>query len=129
MANDKRRKDRKSVSYYLPIFEKGSTKPYGILTDVSQKGFCVDARTAVPEGTVIHFRINLETDVAPKPNVEFVGRARWCRPDSYDPSTYNAGFEIIDISLIDSQVYERVINLYGTKRNMVGSNDLDYLWK
>ncbi len=129
MEKDKRRKDRRVISYYLPILEAGSQKPIGIMMDISPRGLRIDCRTLIPEGQVNHMRINLAPEMTPKTSLEFFGRAKWCRPDNYDPSLYNAGFEVFDISPVDALLYNRISIQYGLSPDNGETSSADYLWK
>ncbi len=61
------------------------------------------------------FRLNVTAEVAPKPFLVFVARSKWCRIDPLDPFCYNVGFQLISIHPADIEIFNRMIEKYGSK--------------
>ena len=129
MISEQRRRTRRNLSYYMPVLDAKTKKPRGIMTNISMGGFRLDSREPIPPGQFGRFRLNLTNDIAPNASLEFAGRSKWCRPDTYEPSTFNVGFEIVNISPDDVFIYRRVFEKCGTYTSGVEINKGDYLWK
>ena len=115
MVKEQRKLNRRSFSYYMPVKDAESARQVGIMTDISLRGFKLDCRQPVPSGQVRRFRLDLTAEVAPRAFLEFAGRSKWCHPDYIEPSTYNVGFEIVDITPDDARSYQRVFEIYGSQ--------------
>ena len=129
MFKENRRMDRRTFSYYMPVTDAASAVQVGIMTDISLGGFKLDSRQPIPNGQVNRLRLDLTYDIAPQASVVFAGRSKWCRPDTIEPSTYNVGFEIFNLSPDDAAILKRVYEKYGMPVNGIGNNVGNYLWK
>jgi len=130
MPADKRKADRRSVSYYLPVTEPGTGRLLGVVIDISLKGFKLDGQEKTPLGQVKRFYINLPDDIAPQSARTFTARSKWCRPDKIDPSSFVVGYEFINISPENALFFQRVFEMYGAQKSASRSKDSDdYLWK
>ena len=63
--------------------------------------------------------MDLTSEVANKPSMEFVARSKWCEVDPLDPFLYNVGFQLINISPGDIEIFNRMMEKYG--KNQVTS--------
>jgi hypothetical protein len=61
--------------------------------------------------------------------MNFSGRSRWCRRDYVDPSSYNVGYEFVNVSQINAQVFQRLFEKYGSQNNTGIRNNDDYMWR
>ena len=113
---DERRKlDRKDFSYYMQLVDHDTHELVGHLTDISSGGFKLDSANPIPINKDFQFRIDLTSEVASKPSMVFVARSKWCKVDPLDPFCYNVGFQLINISPEDIEIFSRMIERYGTK--------------
>jgi hypothetical protein len=48
--------------------------------------------------------------------MEFAASSEWCHPD-LDPSMYNIGFEIKNLSQEDSKIIQKIIDMFGFRDN------------
>lgn len=124
---EQRKKERKNLSYYLPVSDVDSTKQIGILVDISPEGFKLDSPEPIPDGQVCHFRLYLTNAISTQDSLVFSGRSKWCRPDYINPSTYNVGFELVDMSPEDAQLFQNLFEKYGSKPQVFNSHK--YPWK
>ncbi len=130
MAAEKRKMERRKVSYYLPVTEPGTTKPLGVVIDISLTGFELETNEQTPVGQVKHFYINLPEEVAPKAARTFGGRCRWCRQDDFDPSSFTVGYEFVTVSQANAAFFKRLFEEYGVQADKAKSyNRDDYFWK
>jgi len=40
-------------------------------------------------------------------------RTKWCKTDDIMPNLYRVGFEIVNISPHDQEIYQRLLEMYG----------------
>jgi hypothetical protein len=129
MQNEQRKVTRKDLSYYMPVVEAGTERLLGVMTNISPGGFKLESRELMEVGRIDHFRIDLIKEITPKAAMDFVGRSQWCRPDPYDPSSFNAGFQIVDISMDNAVIYQRIYEKCLINIADEGNNKGDYLWQ
>jgi hypothetical protein len=118
------RQERKDFSYYMQLINYDSQELVGHLADISTGGFKMDSQKPIPPNKDYRFRLDLTSEVADKPSMVFVARSRWCQVDPLDPFCYNVGFQLIDIAPGDLEIFNRIIERYGTKKEELRSIDL-----
>jgi hypothetical protein len=112
-AIERRKQNRRNVSFYLPVMDNNTKQVIGHLVDISPIGLMMDSKVPIPTNLKYNLRLDLLEDIAGKAILEFVATSIWCRPDSIQPYMYNAGFHIIDISPADLEVVKRIAEKYG----------------
>jgi hypothetical protein len=115
MNKDRRNAKRKNFSYYMRVMDDSSRQFIGHLADISPKGFKIDSKDPIMEGRDLRLRFDLTPDISDKDHMTFIAKTKWCRRDSSDPTLYNIGFEIVRISPIDVDVYQRMVEKYGAR--------------
>jgi hypothetical protein len=125
---ERRRLDRRNFSYYMRVVNDATGELVGHLTDISKGGFKLDCQKGVLPNTDFLLRIDLTPEVAAKEFMVFAARCRWCRSDRFDPTSFNVGFQIIDMSPGDLDIFTRMFELYGSTMTTQKSNH-DYLWR
>ena len=113
--NERRNLRRKVFSYYMQLVDNDTQELVGHLVEISSGGFKLDTQNPIPINKDIRFRMELTSDVADKPYLVFLARSRWCKIDPFDPFVYNIGFQLINISPGDIEIFNRMIEKYGTK--------------
>ena len=113
--DERRRLNRKDFSYYMRLIDSETQELVGHLVDISPGGFKLDSQTAIPLNKDFRFRMDLTSDVANKPSMVFVARSKWCEVDPLDPFIYNVGFQLVNISPGDVEIFYRMMEKYGTK--------------
>ncbi len=111
---DRRRYQRKNLSYYLPIMDNDTEQVLGHLVDISLVGIMIDCKRNIPSGQKFNLRLDLMENMGEKSSVEFAAQCKWCRFDKIQPYLYNAGFEITHISETDLEVIKMISEKYGT---------------
>lgn len=129
MTGERREKSRRIFSYYMRVLDDASGKLIGHLSDISPEGFKLDSKYAVPLDLNLRLRIDQTGAISNKSSLVFTARARWCQRDRFDPIMYNVGFQLIDMSPEDYDIFVRMFNTYG-KEVTVTEDDgsLDYLF-
>jgi PilZ domain-containing protein len=128
MAPERRKLDRRNFSFYMRVMNEATGELVGHLADIGTGGFKLDSQAPIPPNTDFRFRIDLSPDVAAKDFMVFTARSRWCRPDQIDPTSYNIGFQIVDMTPGDFEIFTRLFEKYGSQNNRSKSG-MDHLWK
>jgi hypothetical protein len=113
--DERRRLDRKDFSYYMRLIDQDTGDLVGHLTDISTGGFKLDSQSPIPVEKDYKFRMDLTSEVANKPSMVFIARSKWCEVDPLDPFLYNVGFQLINIAPSDIEIFQRMMEKYGTK--------------
>jgi hypothetical protein len=124
---ERRKLDRRTFSYYMRVINDANGELVGHLTDISTAGFKLDCQKGIPPNTNFLLRIDLTPQIASKEFMVFAARSRWCRVDRFDPTSFNVGFEILDMSPGDMDIFVRMFELYGS--NAAQKSSQDYLWR
>lgn len=114
MAGERRNLKRKNFSYYMTVSDNITQQLMGYLSDISPRGFRLDCKNPLPAGKDYQLRMELTGEIANKDFMVLIARSKWCRPDIFDPSISNVGFEIVRISKEDSSIYQRLVEQYAS---------------
>lgn len=126
---ERRKVKRRNFSYYMRMMDDRSGALVGHLTEISTGGFKLDSQKAIAANQDFNFRIELTNEIANKTFMVFSARSRWCEHDHIDPTSYNVGFQIINITPGDLDIFARMFEKYGTQGNNDDKSKADYLWK
>ena len=110
------REERKDFFYYKPVIDQDTQQIIGHLADMSTGGFKLDSQNPIPINKDFRFRLDLSGEVADKPSMVFVARSKWCRVDPLDPYNYNVGYQLLNITPGDLQIFIRMMEKYGRKQ-------------
>lgn len=127
MAN-KRKKDRRNFTYYMQVKDDSTKKIIGYLADISTGGFKLDCQQQLPTGQDYRLQIDLTPDVADKTSMTFIARSKWCHPDHIDPTSFNVGFEIVNMAPSDMVIFQRIFEKYGAEKSADKKGSDNYLW-
>lgn len=116
-AGERKRPDRRDIPYYLQLIDSATQELVGSLTDISSSGFKLDSQKPISLNKDFQFHMNLTSEVASKPFMVFVARSKWCKVDPLDPFCYNVGFQLINIAPGDLEIFNRMMEIYGTKHD------------
>jgi hypothetical protein len=128
MAPERRKIDRRNFSYYMRIMNEATGELVGHLADISTGGFKMDSQSPIQPNTDFVLRIDLSGDLATKNFMVFAARSRWCQPDQIDPTSYNIGFQIVEMQPGDFEIFSRLVEKYGSQNNKT-KKSADHLWK
>jgi c-di-GMP-binding flagellar brake protein YcgR len=124
---DKRKKDRRNFTYYMQVKNEATKEIIGYLSDISIGGFKLDCQQQIPSGLDFRMQIDLTADIADKTTMTFTARSRWCHSDHIDPTSFNVGFEIVNMAPSDVAIFNRIFERYGSEDAKRKKSD-DYLW-
>jgi hypothetical protein len=115
MSKERRNVKRRKFTYYMRVLDSKTMEAVGYLADISEKGFQLDSPRPVDVNKDFNFRLDLTPDVSDKNFITFTARCRWSKPDDADPSSYDAGFQVIGISPHDNEIFQRIVTKYGSQ--------------
>lgn len=127
--SDKRKINRRDFSYYMQVTNEATKELLGYLSDISTGGFKLDSPKKIAPGQDFRLHIELTPDIAEKNSMVFIARSKWCQPDNIDPSSFNVGFEIINMSPSDMAIFQRMFDKYGSENKVKNRGSDDYLWR
>jgi len=113
ISKERRKLNRRNVSYYLPVMDDNTKRVIGHIMDISPTGLMMDSKVPVPTNQKYSLRLDLMEDIAGKATLAFEAMSKWCRPDPIQPYMYIAGFQIINIAPDDIEVMKRIAEKYG----------------
>ena len=111
---ERRRVIRRKMDYYFKIYDANAQRLVGHLSDISARGMLLDSLKPIEVGKTIQLKIEITSDALDANFIDFVGRAMWCRVDSITPNVYNVGFEIVNISPKDAEIFRQFVKVYGS---------------
>lgn len=126
---ERRQVDRRQFSYYMRVIDDATGQLLGHLTDISTGGFKLDCLKPVPANRQYVLRIDLNREIAEKQFMIFSAISRWCGQDRFDPTSYNAGFQILEMTPGDMDIFLRMFERYGSQSRSQKNSNLDYLWR
>ncbi len=115
---ERRKYDRRSLAYFMMATEPGSQEIFGQLLDLTPTGFLMDSPRPFPPGQDVVLEVDAAPDRPQQTPLCFTARARWCRPDSIEPSLYNIGFEITEIDPEDKDILRETAQKYTVQEDL-----------
>jgi septum formation topological specificity factor MinE len=110
---ERRRLNRRNVSYYLPVLDNNTMQVIGHLIDISPDGLKIDTKGPVPTSIKYNLRLDLMEEIAGKITLEFAAESIWCLRDPIPPYLYKAGFQFINLGPGDIEVVTRIAEIFG----------------
>jgi hypothetical protein len=126
---DKRKLKRREFTYYMQVLDDATKQIVGYLSDISTGGFKLDCDQRLPVGQDFRLSIQLNSEIADKTSMTFIARSKWCRPDHIDPTSFNVGFEIVNMAPSDMVIFQRIFEKYGSQNTTRSRSSDDYLWR
>jgi hypothetical protein len=114
---EKRKTIRRYLLYYMRIYDAATRQQIGNLVDITPEGIMIVGERPIPEGKTCRLRMELSSEVAEKPFLEFSALSKWCKSD-VTPNLYNTGFEILGLPTEDIEIIHRIIQEFGFRDNV-----------
>jgi hypothetical protein len=124
---ERRGRERRTFSHYMRLMNENTGELVGHLVNISPQGFRLESLRSIPLNTDYPLRIELPSELTDKPYMVFIARSRWCHPDRIDASLFDAGFEVIDMTPGDTEIFKMLFERYGSREGLHEGN-ADYLW-
>ncbi|MCX6080191.1 MAG: PilZ domain-containing protein [Chloroflexi bacterium] len=117
MADERRNNNRKKFGYYMRVVDNISSEVVGYLTDISPRGFRVDSLKPLTANKDYTLRLDLTPDISDRSFIIFIARAKWIQNDPMDPNSFVDGFQIVNISPHDEEIFNRILNKYAVQES------------
>ncbi len=111
----------------MRLMHENTGELVGHLVNISREGFRLESLRPIPVNRDYPLRIELPRDITDKPYMVFVARSKWCKPDKIDPTLFDAGFEIVEMTPGDAEIFRMIFERYGSLED-VRDGRADYLW-
>ena len=109
---DRRGEKRRSLTYYLTIYDRTTDRVLGKLVDLSTKGLMVTSDHAIPVGRLFQMRMLLPPEFTDRKYLVFDGRSIWSREDLVN-GQYGTGFRLIDATAREQDLIRRLLDEFG----------------
>ena len=116
MTEERRKLARRDFSYYMRVMDEVTGKVIGHLSDISANGFKLDSQKPVPLQVNLPLRVDQTDLISNKSYITFSARALWCHADELDPNLFNVGFQIVNMTPSDYEIFLKMFNTYGNQR-------------
>lgn len=113
MLDNRRINPRRKFGYYMRVIENSTSEVIGYLTNISTRGFRLDCVKPLPVNKEVVMRLDLTPDISERTSIIFVARCRWSHLDPYDPTSVVEGYQVINISPQDEEIFNRIVEKYG----------------
>ncbi len=128
MEPEKRKLPRKNFTYYMRVLDKNSGQLVGQIIDISTGGFKLESAKPLPINVDMSLCIDQVGQISSRPVIYFSARTRWCDKDPFDPTIYNVGFQLLDMTPADYDVFVKMFNAYGEQKSSHHKSNSDYIW-
>lgn len=125
---ERRKLKRRYFSEYMRVMNENTGELVGHLADISTGGFKLESSKPISPNMDFPFRIELSNEIADKSFMVFVARSRWCQPDNIDPTLFDVGFQIVNMTPGDFEIFRRMFEKYGSDKSNANTST-DYLWR
>ena len=128
MTANKRKLPRRNFAYYMRVLDKNSGELIGQISDISTGGFKLESSKSVAVGLTMELCIDQMSQISEKSFISFSARTRWCERDPYDPTIYNVGIQLLDMTPADYDIFVKMFNSYGEQKKSHHKTNSDYIW-
>ncbi|MBI3165320.1 MAG: PilZ domain-containing protein [Anaerolineales bacterium] len=128
MTANKRKLPRRNFAYYMRVLDKNTGELIGQISDISTGGFKLESSKTVAVGLTMELCIDQMSQISEKSFISFSARTRWCERDPYDPTIYNVGIQLLDMTPADYDIFVKMFNSYGEQKQSHHKTNSDYIW-
>ena len=102
------------MGFFGRVIDRKSAQLIGNVADITKDGMMIISGQPLAVDQGFELRLDLSKDIFGVDHIDLDGRSIWCNPD-IDPSLYNTGFKLENVSEADSKIIEQIIDLYGIR--------------
>jgi hypothetical protein len=113
---NKRKTNRRYLLSFVRVYDTAPRQQIGNMVDITPQGAMIVSQEPIPACQAIRLHVELTSDVADKPFLEFPARSKWRHPD-LEPSLHNTGFEILELTPEDTGIIQKIIETFGFRDN------------
>ena len=113
MKNENRSDERHEHGFYMRVTDNNTHELLGYITDVSLRGFKLDTPKILTVKKDYTLRLEYTSEFVEKPFIVLIARVKWSRLDPITPNEYIVGFQIVNISPPELEIYQSIVKNYG----------------
>jgi hypothetical protein len=114
---EKRSDKRRKYGDFMRVTDNNTHELLGYLSEISLRGFKLETPKVLTVKKDYTLRLEYTSEVADKPYIVFVARAKWSQPDHIIPNEYIEGFQIVSISPSEQEIYQSIVERYGPPKH------------
>jgi hypothetical protein len=114
MQYERRMTNRRKFGYFMRVIDNNTQEIIGYLSNISSRGFQLESQKPLTVHKDYALRLDLTAEIVNKSYIYFIARAVWSQPDPINPNEYIHGFQIVNISPYEQQIFQRIVDKYGT---------------
>jgi len=100
----------------MRVMDEATGKLVGHLSDISASGFKLDCPRNMALNQNHALRIEQTDEISSKSYITFTARALWSHIDELDPNLFNVGFQIVNMTPSDYEIFLKMFNTYGNQK-------------
>ena len=112
--NERRKHQRKYMVFFGRVVDRNSAQLVGNVADITNDGIMIISSQPLALDQDYEMRLDLSKEIFGIDHLDLKGRSIWCKPD-IDPTLFNTGFQLQNISKEDSIIIEQIIKEYGIR--------------
>lgn len=112
MYDNRRKLERKYLTYFSRVLDRRNNKLLGYLFDLTVEGAMVVGEVELPAGATIMARIDLPEGLCPKQYLDIEADVVWCRLNEED-GTYKSGLRLVDLPPDAVEMLDCLIDHFG----------------
>ena len=103
---DERKLTRKTLSYFIDVFNEQEDVPVGLLVDISDEGMMINFRQELAIGKCFELAVPCE-DNRRAEKVPFKAQSIWCKKIG-EGGNYDVGFKLVEASPEAQKVFDEL---------------------
>ena len=108
---EKRKLRRKSLSYYLRVFDVSTNQPIGDAVNMTTEGILLISDHPIETNAIFRLRMSLPKGIYENGYLEFTAESKWWEK-GFIPDSYNVGFQLKNMSQKGIQVIESLLEKF-----------------
>lgn len=106
---DKRKHERRELTQELSVFLSNSEKPLGQVLNITPAGMMVRTTLPVTAKEDYTLAVTLPKKWFRERHIELQAKTIWCRAEDIPPTTYHAGFQLLNLNEKDLDLIQNLL--------------------
>lgn len=114
MSDDRRKLQRKYLTFFGRVFDRKTGQLIGQMADVTPEGAMIISGRPLDIDQDYQLRLDLPDTIFEQAHMDIDARSVWCQPD-LEPSLFNTGFQLFNMTPEKVAIVEKIIKEYGIR--------------
>lgn len=101
--------------FFGRVLDRKSAQLLGNVADITGEGIMIISPQPIPVDQDFELRLDLPQHIFGIEYIDLKAHSIWCNPD-IDPTLFNTGFQLLDVSPEDAEIIARIIKEYDIRR-------------